>query len=323
MTTATHIPVRGARRRTLFALAGFAACAGLFHPSPASASAYGWPVKPFFQQHPVRGFFGDPRIAENSRGVSHSVHFGVDISAPDGTSVYATLSGRIYVEGNHPHTVAIKGDDGMTVFSYWHVDPTVRTGQRATAYRTVIGRIGSGWEHVHFAELRNGRHVNPLRRGAMGPYRDRTRPSIGSVAFERNRSEVGRELRGRVDIVAEAYDRTPLRAPLPWTGKPVTPALVRWRVVGPGGAVTRWRTAVDFRMGLPTSFDGVYARGTRQNRPSHRGRYRFVLTRRWDTRTVRDGAYRLEVRVADTRGNTARSYADFTVRNSAFRRWPR
>ena len=25
------------------------------------ASAYSWPFKPFNQQHPIRGFFGDPR----------------------------------------------------------------------------------------------------------------------------------------------------------------------------------------------------------------------------------------------------------------------
>jgi hypothetical protein len=27
----------------------------------SGASAYPWPVKPFDKQHPIRGFFGDPR----------------------------------------------------------------------------------------------------------------------------------------------------------------------------------------------------------------------------------------------------------------------
>ena len=58
--------------------------------SSSSSSSYGWPVKPFHRQHPVRGFFGDPRIAEDAHGTTHSFHFGIDISCPDGTPVYAT-----------------------------------------------------------------------------------------------------------------------------------------------------------------------------------------------------------------------------------------
>jgi murein DD-endopeptidase MepM/ murein hydrolase activator NlpD len=59
------------------------------------AAAYPWPFKPFNQQHPVRGFFGDPRsvylngvLAGGFDGPSFlSFHQGVDISAPDGTSL--------------------------------------------------------------------------------------------------------------------------------------------------------------------------------------------------------------------------------------------
>jgi hypothetical protein len=33
---------------------------------PAAAAAYSWPVRPFNKQHPIRGFFGDPRtVFEN------------------------------------------------------------------------------------------------------------------------------------------------------------------------------------------------------------------------------------------------------------------
>jgi hypothetical protein len=48
--------------------------------------AYGWPVKPFNRQHPVRAYLNDPR---NGRGDAKSFHFGIDISAPTGTAVYA------------------------------------------------------------------------------------------------------------------------------------------------------------------------------------------------------------------------------------------
>ena len=178
---------------------------------------YGWPVKPFRAQHPVRGFFGDPRIGNHGR--SRQFHFGVDISAPNGTAVYATLTGRIWIHPLHPTTVAVVGRDGVEL-SYWHVVPTVRTGQRAVAYRTVIGHIEAPYGHVHFSEARNGRYLNPLRPGALGPFEDDTRPWVRSVAEERSGGAV----------VAEVYDETPLAVPRPWHDLPVMPAFVRWQL---------------------------------------------------------------------------------------------
>src|SRR5881394_3082422 len=61
---------------------------------PAVAAAYGWPLKPFDRQHPVRAFLNDPRIGR--RG-SHAFHFGIDIAAPDGTPVYSVTGGTLYL----------------------------------------------------------------------------------------------------------------------------------------------------------------------------------------------------------------------------------
>ena len=58
--------------------------------------SYGWPVKPFDEQHPVRGFFCDPRIGAKG---GKAFHFGVDVSAPDGTAVYAVEGGKVHSEG--------------------------------------------------------------------------------------------------------------------------------------------------------------------------------------------------------------------------------
>ena len=33
--------------------------------APAPASAYPWPIKPFYQQHAIRGYFNDPRMSGN------------------------------------------------------------------------------------------------------------------------------------------------------------------------------------------------------------------------------------------------------------------
>ena len=55
---------------------------------------YPWPVKPFNRQHPVRAYFNDPRILD----ASHAFHFGIDVSAPNGTAVYAVAPGTVFVD---------------------------------------------------------------------------------------------------------------------------------------------------------------------------------------------------------------------------------
>jgi hypothetical protein len=219
----------------------------------------------------------------------------------------------VVIEAARPDVVSIVDEaNPQRTLAYWHVVPAVRNGDRAVAYRTVIGRIERPWGHVHFAEQIGAHHVNPLRPGALTPFRDTTRPTIHTFSFERDGRTTGSRLRGLVDVVVEAWDDAPLAVPPPWNAKPVTPALVRWRLSGPrslqsGGG---WRTAVDFRTTLPeVPFGSVYARWTRQNHPwggVGRGRYRFLLARRLDTSALTDGFYRLEVVVSDTRGTRRR-----------------
>jgi hypothetical protein len=278
---------------------------------PADAAAYGWPVKPFHRQHAVRGYFGDPRIDGSMQGL----HFGVDVVAPNGTPVYATQDGSVSIHPRHPSTVSVSG--GGRVFEYWHVVPAVRPGQWARAYTTVVGYVQAPWEHVHFAENLGGRHLNPLRAGALQPYRDTTRPEVGELTAERAGAPVRRlRLTGRVDLIAEVRDWMPIAAPQPWRGKPVMPALVRWRLLGPRGGAGSWSTAVDFRAALPPcGFTGVYAQWTRQNKPSHVGRYRVYLVHGLDTTALRDGTHRVEVEVTDTAGNRSRRAQAVAVRN--------
>jgi len=263
--------------------------------SPGVPSAYGWPVKPFHRQHPIRGFFGDPRIANH--GESRQFHFGVDISAPNGTPVYATTSGRVTIHPLHSRTISIVGAEGVE-FSYWHVIPTVETGDRAVAYETVIGRIEEPYGHVHFSEWRNGRYVNPLRPGAMGPYDDYTRPDVSSVVADGERGL----------LVAEVYDEPPLAVPRPWHDLPVMPALVRWRLLDRSGrSVVGWRHAVDFRSTIPpaSAFDEIWAPGVTQNHVRAPGRYRLALVRSFAG--LRAGTYVVEIAASDTRGNASTS----------------
>jgi hypothetical protein len=273
---------------------------------------YGWPVKPFRAQHPVRGFFGDPRIGNYGR--SRQFHFGIDISAPNGTPVYATLTGRVWIHPLHRTTVAVVGRDG-TEFSYWHVVPTVRTGQRAVAYRTVIGHVQEPYAHVHFSEARDGRYVNPLRPGALGPFVDETTPFVVRVTAEHGgRRLPSSEADGEFELVTEVGDETPLAIPRPWFGLPVMPALVRWRLVTATGRTIRgWHTVVDFRQTIPSAseFDRVWAPGTTQNHVRSAGHYRLFLARGLD---LQAGSYVVEVAARDTRGNHAVSRVALVAR---------
>jgi hypothetical protein len=248
--------------------------------------SYGWPVKPFFQQHPVRGFFGDPRIGD---GGQRQFHFGVDVSAPNGTAVYATLSGRVWFI--HEDAIGVRAGGGLA-FEYWHIRPIVRSGQYVTAYRTVIGHIEKPWAHVHFSETRSGAYLNPLRPGAMGPFRDSTRPAVARVLRA-----------GDGEIEADVLDETPIAVAAPWSDLPVMPALVRWRLAG--RTCGRWTTAADFRWTIPSAgvFSTVYAPATRQNHAQRPGLYRVRLVRGVRLRR----GLRIQILLADASGNTSLS----------------
>src|SRR5262245_25820867 len=102
MSTVIAHTSRGARRRMLVlaaaVLTGFVAVNVTARPTAAIGPAYGWPIKPFRAQHPVRGFFGDPRIDVKPWGIQRQFHFGIDISAPNGTPVFATMTGTARID---------------------------------------------------------------------------------------------------------------------------------------------------------------------------------------------------------------------------------
>jgi murein DD-endopeptidase MepM/ murein hydrolase activator NlpD len=346
MPTSAQIQHRGARRRpvvllTLLALAG-AACtaslgAGLARPSASSTSdgAYGWPVKPFDEPHPVRGVFADPRTSFDGaptpaglRGPgTFAFHQGVDISAPDGTAVYPVASGVAHLRS--AETVVVTSEHGVA-FEYWHIVPSVREGQRVTARETVLGRIrAGGYEHVHLTELRNGRAVNPLARGHLTPYADSTRPEVDAASYTDART--GRPLlpeflRGRAALAVTASDRTSMPVPGRWNGLPVAPARITWHIerAKDGAVVVPEREAFDARETLPGSgLWSRYARGTRQNMANFAGHkmwrqpgvYLFRLTDSFDTTRLRDDIYVLVATASDVRGNAGTGSFVFTIHN--------
>jgi hypothetical protein len=261
---------------------------------------YGWPVKPFNRQHPVRAYLNDPR---NGHGDAKSFHFGIDISAPTGTPVYAVEPGMAFV--TRRKAVAVRGAEHT--FGYWHVKPAVRNHQLVSLHQ-LLGYIvdeGSG-KHVHFAERdQRGRYLNPLRQGGIGPYVDRTPPRVASVEFLRDGREVdARALTGRVDVVAEIYDATPMRVPAPWSNMPVTPAAVGWSLSHGGRLIRAERTIINSDHMLPAKlYDSIYAHGTAQNWVGAPGHYRFYIARGLEASRLPAGISRLRIHAGDTRGN--------------------
>jgi hypothetical protein len=284
--------------------------------------AYHYPIRPFLQQHPIRGNFGDPRtfstgaFGADSRRTpgSYSFHNGVDIVALTGTPVYPVVSGTAKI--GYADEVMVVTGDGRT-FQYFHIRPAVRPGQHVVASRTVLGRVLPEWGHVHLSEIDGFRAHNPADPGHLTPYTDGTIPVVTRVLFrdDRGRALPGTALHGLVDLAAQAQDVPPLVVPGAWFDHPVTPAVVSWRLVTATHRVVRpWRTVVDFRATEPPNRDfwRIYSPGTFQNFPvfSHRyffgapGRYVFALTHEpLDTRRLGNGRYVVDVRVADVCGN--------------------
>jgi hypothetical protein len=268
-------------------------------------------VKPFDRMHPVRAYFNDPRIS----GKSRAFHFGIDVSARDGTPVYAVEAGQVHIEGGR--SLSVVTDSGRA-FGYWHVIPEVKHKTVVRKHQR-LGRVEAPWKHVHFAESFGPKdYVNPLRRGALEPWRDASSPRIAGIHLFRGKRELSPlQVGGDVDVVVDAWDLPPIRVPPPWNDLPVTPAAIRWRVLHGRKVVRPWHEPVDFTRGLIARdlFSVVYAPGTRQNHAGKPGAYRFFIAHTWSTWTLPDGLYRIEVSAKDISGNRASASLPITIRN--------
>ena len=318
MTTTRTNSTRGALVALLLPLLVIAALAldSVAQASPSGtgcSGSYGWPVKPFDRAHPIRGGFGDPRtVFQGTRSEEtllegdggFSFHQGLDISAPDGSPVYAVASGTVArARGGR---VTVECGNGRT-FQYWHIEPAARVGQHAIAGKTLLGFVQPKREHVHLTHLESGRAVNPLAPKRLTPYRDTTSPDVLGISIRRSGELVA--------FAAEAADAPSLPVPGRWHGFPLSPAFVAWRIEDASGhVVVRTHVARDVRRTVPTNdrFWGTFAPGTHQNWPvfdgrkerGMTGRYLFRLsTRPLDIGTLRDGRYVVVVTVQDTAGN--------------------
>jgi murein DD-endopeptidase MepM/ murein hydrolase activator NlpD len=287
--------------------------------APPAANAYGWPVKPFHRMHAIRGTLDDPRFhVAPDLSWRGSFHFGVDISAPDGTPVYAVEPGTI-VRG--PDWVSLRRPSRRE-FGYWHVRPVVSSGQHVRMHQ-LLGYIIPGWGHVHFAETVAGRYRNPLRHGGLTPFKDTSAPVVAGISVEQVDAHALQAIStgavsGTVALIADAYELPPLAPPAPWDRARLVPSLVRWRLIPDNGdPPTPWRIAVDFRFRLlpASAYSTIYAPGTYQNKPNRPGDYRFWLVQSFDTSSLPNGTYYIEVEAENLAGHVGEAQQAITIEN--------
>ena len=144
---------------------------------------YPWPVKPFDRQHPVRGFFNDPRVQD----ASHAFHFGIDVSAPDGTAVYAVTPGKVFIE-DKGHAVAVQAPTGGR--------SATGTSKPAVAHHQQVGLhqlLGHIEARLGPRPLRREHQAGatsiPIRPGAIHPFVDVGHPTIAQIMFRRGKND--------------------------------------------------------------------------------------------------------------------------------------
>ncbi|WP_457639256.1 M23 family metallopeptidase [Persephonella sp.] len=108
--------------------------------------------------------FGAKRIIN---GKKRSIHWGTDFSAPEGTPVYATLTGRVVLARELFYTgkTVIINHGGGLFSLYAHLSQiNVKEGQTVKGGQ-VIGKVGSTGRstgpHLHFGIYLNGLRVDP------------------------------------------------------------------------------------------------------------------------------------------------------------------
>ncbi|OLD98410.1 MAG: hypothetical protein AUG91_09245 [Actinobacteria bacterium 13_1_20CM_4_69_9] len=250
-----------------------------------NASAYPWPIKPFHEQHPIRANFGDPRtrfwntmLTDGLQGPGlFQFHNGIDIAATEGTPVYPVLSGTASLIDGAAVLVRSPGHK----FQYFHIKPAVHDGQYVVASRTVLGRVIPAVNHVHLTEIRGRRVWNPLARGGIAPYVDRTAPQIDAI--------FARPLGSLVSIdSATLWPAADFRTTLP---------LVRnfWNVYARGSYQNAPRFS-NQQFFMP-------------------GRFLYDLAGTFDSRSYPNGTYEVRVHVSDMRGNWSDGVQQFHVEN--------
>jgi len=168
----------------------------------------GWPLKPFHQQHAIRAGIDELRPA--------NFHVAVDIEANDLQRVYTIQSGYASVaQSGYGDTKVTVGD-----YTYWHITPTVSSGQYVVAYKTEVGAVENGFGHLAFSEGPDDGYVDPLRPGGpLRPYTDSEAPVIGAP-----------EIFSDGEVIDHAFDPQSFIHKTSYLTPVLAPAALAWRL---------------------------------------------------------------------------------------------
>ena len=133
-------------------------------PSTQAPSSSGW-IKPL-KSYTLTSPFG-MRVHPISK--KWKMHEGVDMSAPQGTPIYAAKSGKVtttsYQAGGAGYYVSINHGDGFSSI-YMHMTHYIVKPGDYVAAGQVIGYVGSTGgstgPHLHFGIAYSGSYVNPM-----------------------------------------------------------------------------------------------------------------------------------------------------------------
>lgn len=269
----------------------------------------GWPLRPFHKQHAIRAGIDELRPA--------NFHVAVDIEANNYEPVYAIQSGYASVSdtGSYHDTKVTVGN-----FTYWHIAPTVYSGQYVVAYQTEIGAVEHGFGHVAFSEGGDNDYLNPLRPGGpLQPYTDHDAPVIGVPQIFPD----GRVIVGAFDPQS-FIDRSSYLTPV------LAPAGLAWRLYdAKGHAITSLQWALRSSGYISPSLKPViFAPGA--SNPGFACFYtQFICIPNWVYNlaggltgplpfyAMRRGRYRLTIYAEDFKGNTSALDYWFNFPNAA------
>ena len=257
----------------------------------------------------MRGFFNDPRVQD----ASHAFHFGIDVSAPDGTAVYAVTPGKVFIE-DKGHAVAVQAPNGRA-FGYWHVKPAVAHHQQVGLHQ-LLGHIEARLGPRPFRREPQGPYLDPIRPGALQPFVDVGHPTIAKIMFRRGKKEPRPPHQGpHADLLRRLRHDAGARAGavVAHAGRAraaAVPHVVRraLRAAAPPGRRPP-------RVPQARPYTTSTAADTRQNHPASPVATCFILAHDWNSRAFPNNRYNLEVQAADIHGNRVSSMLPFAIRN--------
>ena len=134
-------------------------------PSTQAPSSSGW-IKPL-KSYTLTSPFGMRLKPKKNKWLMHE---GVDMSAPQGTPIYAAKAGKVtrtaYQDGGAGYYVSINHGDGFSSV-YMHMTHYIVSPGQYVATGQVIGYVGSTGgstgPHLHFGIAYNGTYVNPMK----------------------------------------------------------------------------------------------------------------------------------------------------------------